>query len=132
MAAASDAESRQASHILLRKFGTKLMKAQIKCRAISLRGDPRDEIVHKCIDIDPVMLVVGSRGMTGLKRVFVGSTSDHLVHHSPCPVVVVHRHHRPADEQEHHRRHLFHRDRDDTDKQKQKEEKEQQEAPVSA
>ena len=35
------------------------------------------------------LVVVGSRGWGTLKRVALGSTSDRLVHHAACPVVVV-------------------------------------------
>jgi nucleotide-binding universal stress UspA family protein len=35
------------------------------------------------------LLVVGSSGRTGLKSVFLGSVSRHVVQHARCPVVVV-------------------------------------------
>ncbi|MGZ6640930.1 MAG: universal stress protein [Solirubrobacteraceae bacterium] len=35
------------------------------------------------------LLVLGSRGYGPVRRTLVGSTSDHLVHHAACPVIVV-------------------------------------------
>jgi nucleotide-binding universal stress UspA family protein len=35
-------------------------------------------------------IVVGSRGLSGLRARFEGSTSKDVVKHAPCPVVVVH------------------------------------------
>jgi nucleotide-binding universal stress UspA family protein len=35
-------------------------------------------------------IVVGSRGLSGLRSRFEGSTSKGVVKHAPCPVVVVH------------------------------------------
>jgi nucleotide-binding universal stress UspA family protein len=35
------------------------------------------------------LLVVGSRGLTMTKRIFLGSVSSALVTHAPCPVLVI-------------------------------------------
>ena len=37
----------------------------------------------------PDLLVVGSRGLSAGRRLFLGSVSGALVHHAPCPVLVV-------------------------------------------
>ncbi len=36
------------------------------------------------------MIVLGTRGSTGLKHVLVGSTAERVVRHAECPVLVVH------------------------------------------
>jgi nucleotide-binding universal stress UspA family protein len=52
-----------------------------------LRGVPRVELGEVARDVD--LLIVGSRAWGPLSRVALGSTSDWLVHHAQCPVLVV-------------------------------------------
>jgi nucleotide-binding universal stress UspA family protein len=35
------------------------------------------------------VIVVGSHGRTGVRRLFLGSVSERVVRHAPCPVLVV-------------------------------------------
>ncbi|RKO87022.1 hypothetical protein BDK51DRAFT_11095, partial [Blyttiomyces helicus] len=63
--------------------------AQVKCRAIALRGDAREEILAKSEELKAELVVVGSRGMGAFKRAVLGSVSDYILHHSACPVLVV-------------------------------------------
>ena len=58
---------------------------------------PADEdagkaLVHYVEQHHPDLLVIGASGKGALKRLFGGSVSDHVVHHAPCPVLVI-RHH---------------------------------------
>jgi nucleotide-binding universal stress UspA family protein len=40
-------------------------------------------------DAQRVLVVIGSRGLSGLKRALMGSVSEGVVHHAHCPVLVV-------------------------------------------
>ena len=52
-----------------------------------LVGDASSALVHAAEGAD--LVIMGSRGWGALRRVALGSTSDHLVHHAACPVIVV-------------------------------------------
>lgn len=52
-------------------------------------GDPGDAIVEAAVSERADMIVVGSHGRSGLGRALLGSVSDFVVRHAPCPVMVV-------------------------------------------
>jgi nucleotide-binding universal stress UspA family protein len=54
-----------------------------------LVGEPATELRLFAQEVGATVLVVGSRGHGAIKRAFLGSVSDHLVRHAPCPVLVV-------------------------------------------
>ncbi len=53
-----------------------------------LGGEPAEAICRLDPELSAQAVVVGSRGNGGLKRAVLGSVSDHLVCHAPCPVIV--------------------------------------------
>lgn len=52
-------------------------------------GDADREIVRFAEDIHADLIVVGSRGLGGVRRALIGSVSDSVVRHAHCPVMVV-------------------------------------------
>jgi nucleotide-binding universal stress UspA family protein len=52
-------------------------------------GDAREAIVQAAEEWPADLIVVGARGLSGLKRALVGSVSASVVRYAPCPVLVV-------------------------------------------
>jgi nucleotide-binding universal stress UspA family protein len=52
-------------------------------------GDPGDMIVEAAEAERVDMVLVGSHGRGAVGRFFIGSVSEHVVRHAPCPVLVV-------------------------------------------
>ena len=50
---------------------------------------PSDDIVRLAEEIAAGLIVVGSRGVGGIRRALMGSVSDSVVRHAHCPVMVV-------------------------------------------
>ncbi|KAJ1552321.1 hypothetical protein HK405_011781, partial [Cladochytrium tenue] len=83
-----EAANRKESHDLLRAFAARVPPGKFNLRGVALRGDPRDELAYKVKDIGADMLIIGSRGLGAIKRTFLGSVSDYLVHHLSIPVII--------------------------------------------
>lgn len=52
-----------------------------------VNGIPDQEIIKAARKSD--LIVMGSKGMTALDRILIGSVSEKVMHHAPCPVLIV-------------------------------------------
>jgi nucleotide-binding universal stress UspA family protein len=52
-------------------------------------GDARSVIIDEATEWDADLIVVGSHGYTGIKRLLLGSVAQSVVSHAPCSVEVV-------------------------------------------
>jgi nucleotide-binding universal stress UspA family protein len=51
-------------------------------------GDAGHVICDVAAELPASVVVLGTRGRSGLRRAVMGSTSDHVVRHAACPVLV--------------------------------------------
>jgi len=63
--------------------------AGVRVRFLIWEGDPGDSIVDAAQSEQVDIVVVGSHGRGSVGRFFIGSVSDFVVRHAPCPVLVV-------------------------------------------
>jgi nucleotide-binding universal stress UspA family protein len=52
-------------------------------------GDPALEIVNTAKEGGFDVIVVGHRGLSKMKELFLGSISEKVAHLTPCPVIIV-------------------------------------------
>jgi nucleotide-binding universal stress UspA family protein len=64
-------------------------EAGVETRSLVLRGFPVEEICLAAKGVEPQLLVIGSHGWGVVRRALFGSVSTGVLHHAPCPVVVV-------------------------------------------
>ena len=84
------AELRDAAKRLLDEEAERVSSAGGTVAATHLRlGRPAEQIVNLSEELDAGVIVVGSRGLGGLRRALMGSVSDAVVRHAHCPVFVV-------------------------------------------
>jgi nucleotide-binding universal stress UspA family protein len=74
---------------LLAREAARLRKAGLS-ESTELRiGHPAEEIVRVAEQLDADCIIVGSHGMSGIKRFLLGSVSDHVLQYAPCSVLIV-------------------------------------------
>lgn len=54
-----------------------------------IEGSPAEAIINVAMTRNSDLIVMGSRGIGMLEGLFLGSTSQNVVSHAPCPVLIV-------------------------------------------
>jgi nucleotide-binding universal stress UspA family protein len=84
-------QAREAARVetdsVLKQVGKESWLPPVMVRAVT--GLPAEELLNAAADADADMIVVGSRGAGGFKRLLMGSVSTQVTHHAHCPVVVI-------------------------------------------
>ena len=64
-------------------------RAGVKVNFLVWEGEPGPAIVEAAIAEDADLVVVGTHGRSRVGRMVLGSVSDHVVRHAPCPILIV-------------------------------------------
>jgi nucleotide-binding universal stress UspA family protein len=87
-----DAESAIADEVAARLGALQMKYAQQGLKVIThgLALEPADALIDVCEGCGADLVIVGNRGMGGVKRFVLGSVPNKISHHSPCSVLIVH------------------------------------------
>jgi nucleotide-binding universal stress UspA family protein len=78
------------SHVLVDSLvKAKKFKAKLKISTKLLKGRAADKIVDEANEGGFGLIVVGSRGLGGIKEFLLGSVSDRVADEAKCPVLIV-------------------------------------------
>ncbi len=61
----------------------------VECEGVAISVPAAFGIVHEAVEREADLIVMGTRGLTGLKHVALGSIADKVVRTAPCPVLTV-------------------------------------------
>ncbi|XP_027038117.1 uncharacterized protein LOC113666530 [Pocillopora damicornis] len=74
------------------KYNTKLTKAEVGFEVKLCGGKPGEAICSIIKERGIDLVIMGSRGMGAIRRTFVGSVSDYVLHHAHVPVIICPKH----------------------------------------
>lgn len=67
----------------------KLTDAGVKVNALIAEGVATQVIIDAAEQVDADLIVMGTRGLTGLKHAVLGSVTERTIRHAPCPVLTI-------------------------------------------
>ena len=83
------AEELEASGRELLAETVKLVPEGVKVSTVLEVGSPGPVVISTAKENDVDLIVMGSRGLGVLKRIFMGSVSSYVASHDTCPVLIV-------------------------------------------
>jgi nucleotide-binding universal stress UspA family protein len=69
--------------------GLRLQDSAVQVEHRLVAGNPPGEILRAACDSGCGMIVTGTHGLTGMRRVLLGSVAESVLRQAPCPVVTV-------------------------------------------
>lgn len=74
---------------LLHIIAEKYQKDHVKNTFLMIEQDTIDGMLQTIKNEDVDIVVMGTKGASGLKEIFMGSVTSHLMEQSPCPVLAI-------------------------------------------
>lgn len=90
VAVASKKDDIADAQAIIQRMTAAATAAKVPFKGVNPQGVPADEgIVHQAIKNEVDLIVVGSYGRTGLRKLLMGSVTEGVIGGSPCPILVV-------------------------------------------
>ncbi len=73
----------------LRALAAEATTTGVNAEFRQISGSPGSTICQTARTFQADLIILGNRGRTGLKELFLGSVSNYVLHHAPCSVLTV-------------------------------------------
>jgi nucleotide-binding universal stress UspA family protein len=83
-------DERVAAEEVVRRAKERLQSTGVAVQSLARLGEPADALLAVAEELDADLVVVGNRGMSGVRRYLLGNVADRVAHHAPCSVYIVH------------------------------------------
>lgn len=87
--AAANAEMHEQGNRICALVAADAKREGVSIQTHNVEGDPGDVLIKVAEGVDADLLVIGNRGMTGVKRFVLGSVPNKISHHCPCSLLIV-------------------------------------------
>jgi len=64
-------------------------KEGVKADSLLAKGGPYEQIVHLAKELNMDLIVMCTHGLTSAEKVLIGSVTERVIEHSPCPILVI-------------------------------------------
>ncbi len=85
-----EADLRRGAEVRLAETAAALRQRGTAVTTFLAPGTPSQVIVERAETLPATAIVIGTRGLTGLRHLLLGSTTQRVVHGARCPVLTVH------------------------------------------
>jgi universal stress protein A len=82
-------ELRKGAELRLKELAARVEAAGLTARVHLREGAPAEVIAESARELGADLIVMGTRGRTGLAHVVLGSVAERTVRSSPCPVLTL-------------------------------------------
>jgi nucleotide-binding universal stress UspA family protein len=87
--ATANADARELGERLCAQIVADAESQGVSAQAHNVDGDPADMLLKMAEAVHADLVVIGNRGMTGVKRFVLGSVPNKVSHHCPCSLLIV-------------------------------------------
>lgn len=73
----------------IERMAQNLLLQGINARTEIIAGEPAKVIVERATKLGVEIIVMSTHGRSGLSKLLFGSVTENVLHHTPCPVLIV-------------------------------------------